>query len=162
MDWSPTVVCPRCNNANVRIIDKGLKRFARLFMGSSRYYCAACKTTWRLNKPSSAVRSSRRRGLLPCYDENGGKVIRFPDDNWQKNVEDLLKTIESLFATECRRIVLDLSLARSINSASIGSILKAYKLCKQAGCDFRIARLSPEIHDAFRSTSLEFIVRESE
>jgi len=146
----------------VRIIDKGLKRVLRLLQGTSRYFCGACKTTWRLNKPKSVTHTQRKRNLLPFHEENNCKIIRFPDDNWQKNVEDLRKTAAHLLEGGCRRMLLDLSVSRSINSASFGSVLKVYKLCEGSGCEFRIGRLSADLRDAFRMTSLSFLLVEQE
>ena len=150
--------CPTCQSTNVKIIDKHIKRVIRLILGSNRYLCKNCRTTWRRNEPHRAAPARRKREILPFREEGEWKSVVLPAVQWNKIVKELEKTIEHLLSTNSRFIVIDISLVQSFDTTCFSTIIKLHKICKESGTHLRFANASPEVKDIFKLTSLDFLL----
>jgi len=58
-----TESCPQCHKPdNVRIINKGLKRFVRFLAANNRLACFECGITWRRRIPDRILDLVRKEG----------------------------------------------------------------------------------------------------
>lgn len=154
--------CPKCDNVNVRILDKGWKRFFRLIAGSTRYFCPVCRSTWRRHRPGHIRSITRKTRLLPMYQDDNWSVITLPTGQWHRSEKELLKTVDHLLRQGNKAIMLDMSRPQSFTSSSFGTILRVSRQCKATGAVMRICNAAPEIKEAFGMTSLDFLLAEEE
>jgi transposase-like protein len=54
-------VCPSCQSSRTYILDKGIKKVIRFFLGNNRFACRECHATWREKAPSSRLRLKHKR-----------------------------------------------------------------------------------------------------
>ncbi|HLW82841.1 MAG TPA: STAS domain-containing protein [Candidatus Acidoferrales bacterium] len=68
------------------------------------------------------------------------------------------KQIEALIAQEQKRVILDLSEVRMIDSAGVGQVVKSFTRLKKSGGDLRVAGVSGMLDGVFKLTQVHKVI----
>jgi anti-sigma B factor antagonist len=68
------------------------------------------------------------------------------------------KEIEALIAREQKRVILDLSEVRIIDSAGVGQVVKSYTRLKKSGGDLRVAGAAGMLDGVFKLTQVNKVI----
>jgi anti-sigma B factor antagonist len=66
----------------------------------------------------------------------------------------LADTVKSLLDDECRRIVVDLSSVKYVDSAGLGCLVRCFQLCSDVDGEFRLAGVSSRLMSLLRLARL--------
>ena len=68
------------------------------------------------------------------------------------------KEIEALIAKDQKRVILDLSEVRLIDSAGVGQVVKSFTRLKKSGGDLRVAGVSGMLDGVFKLTQVHKVI----
>ncbi len=83
-----------------------------------------------------------------------GRLMGGPDTN------ELDERLYALLGREEKRIVLDLSHTRWVNSAGISVLIHHWKMCREVGADLRLANLTAKAHHVLAISKLVTVFEE--
>jgi hypothetical protein len=164
--------CPECKNP-ARVLDKDFKRIFRSLLKNNRYYCSACRITWRKNRPGkiSELKMPENKPVIgkgmaaekcppgiTVEDCDGLVLININIDlllvpdcgKFSQIVNDCLKT-------SCR-IALCFSDKILISGSFLGFLMEKVKRIKSLSGEMVIITGNPDLLDLLAATNLGMLI----
>jgi anti-sigma B factor antagonist len=105
----------------------------------------------------SATPSAPRPELTLKVDSKpGGTVVNCAGRITAETTPLLLNEVRALIPNT-KRVVLDLSQVNYLDSSGLGTVVRLWTTARKAGCEFKVANLSPRLKDLFTLTNISTI-----
>ena len=90
--------------------------------------------------------------------DDGSVVIRLDGELDLSSTTSLDPAVAGVFSDPGRRIVLDLSSLRFLDSSGLGAIARLMRRGRSAGCDLRVVPGPPQVMRVFELTGMDYVI----